>query len=153
MFHRFSPLLNALLVLSVAAFLAAPAPYIAPLPTHCQSERLDDMVGQMIMVGFPGDDDTDQGVRAVRTLLNEGTVGGVVLFPDNIRSRTQVKNLIAFLRNARSNPPPFIAVDQEGGKVQRLRPWNGFKSFPSAASVARDPSFASSDRVCRLQPL
>ncbi len=150
MFDRFSPVLNALLVLLAAAFLAAPAPYSPPLPAHCETGRLGEMVGQMIMVGFPGDDETDEGVKAVRAQLNQGTVGGVVLFPENIRSRTQVKNLIAFLRNARSNPRPFIAVDQEGGAVQRLRPWNGFKSFPAAADVARNPSLASSEAAERL---
>ena len=108
------------------------------------------MVGQMIMVGFPGDDENDEGVRAVRAQLNEGTIGGVVLFPANINGRKQVKHLIAFLRNARSNPRPFIAVDQEGGTVQRLKPWNGFKWFPSAASVARNPSFGSREAAERL---
>lgn len=108
------------------------------------------MVGQMIMVGFPGDDENDNGVRAVRAQLNKGTIGGVVLFPENISSRRQVKHLIAFLRNARSNPRPFIAVDQEGGAVQRLKPWNGFKWFPSAAHVGRDPSFADQEAAERL---
>lgn len=108
------------------------------------------MIGQMILVGFPGDDENDEGVKAVRAQLNTGIVGGVVLFPENIRSREQVKNLIAFLRNAKSNPRPFIAVDQEGGKVQRLNPWNGFKWIPAPASVARNPSFAAPEAAERL---
>ena len=108
------------------------------------------MVGQMIMVGFPGDNENEKGVRAVREQLNKGTIGGVVLFPANINSRRQVKHLNAYLRNARSDPQPFIAVDQEGGTVQRLKPWNGFKWFPSAAQVARNPSFASREAAERL---
>jgi beta-N-acetylhexosaminidase len=89
-------------------------------------------------------------VKAVRAQLNKGTIGGVLLFPENIHRRKQLKHLIAFLRNAHSNPRPFIAVDQEGGKVQRLNPWNGFKWFPSAAKVARDPSYASPEAAMQL---
>lgn len=142
--------LKVLLALSLVGGAAAPAPHAAPVPADCGTKRLDRMVGQMILVGFPGDDENDAGVQAVRAQLNKGTIGGVVLFPENIRERTQVKHLIAFLRNARSNPQPFIAVDQEGGKVQRLNPWNGFKNVPSAAKVARNPSFASPEAAQAL---
>lgn len=152
MFPQFSPAfaLKALLTLSLAVCVAAPAPYAAPIPAGCGSKRLDRMVGQMILVGFPGDDENDAGVKAVRAQLNKGTIGGVVLFPENIHRRKQLKHLIAFLRNAHSNPRPFIAVDQEGGKVQRLNPWNGFKWFPSAAKVAGNPSYASPEAAMRL---
>ncbi len=111
---------------------------------------LDSMIGQMIMVGFPGTEDTDKGVIAVREQLAGGVIGGVVLYPENIRSEQQVSALNAFLRNARSSPIPFIAVDQEGGKVQRLSRENGFSYFPSARSVGQNPSFASPDGAQRL---
>jgi len=151
MSRQLSPMiaLKAPLCLALAIFVAAPT-QAAPVPASCGSERLDHMIGQMILVGFPGNDENDEGVKAVRTQLNKGTIGGVVLFPENIRSREQVKNLIAFLRNANSNPRPFIAVDQEGGKVQRLNPWNGFKWIPAAAKVASNPSFAAPDAAERL---
>jgi beta-N-acetylhexosaminidase len=142
--------LKMLLTLCLALCVAAPAPSAAPIPTGCGTERVDRMVGQMIMVGFPGDDENDAGVRAVREQLNKGIIGGVVLFPENIHRRKQVKHLIAFLRNAHSDPRPFIAVDQEGGKVQRLNPWNGFKWVPAPAKVAANPSFASPDAAERL---
>ena len=45
--------LKAPLVLSLALCVAAPAPSAAPIPTGCGTERLDRMVGQMILVGFP----------------------------------------------------------------------------------------------------
>lgn len=101
------------------------------------ADRLDTMIGQMIMVGFLGDDERDEGVIAVREHLAKGIVGGVVLFPENIVSPRQLRHLTAYLRNARSNPVPFIAVDQEGGKVQRLSRRNGHRGFPSARSVGR----------------
>ena len=48
------------------------------------------------------------------------------------------------------DPIPFIAVDQEGGLVQRLTRRNGFSNFPSARSVGRNPSYASPESVVRL---
>ena len=113
-------------------------------------ELLDTMIGQMIMVGFTGSSERDGGVAAVRDQLNKGTIGGVVLYPENIRSSEQLRSLTAFLRNAKSSPVPFVAVDQEGGLVQRLTRRNGHRYFPSAFSVGRNPSFASSDSAEKL---
>src|SRR3989337_3789685 len=76
---------------------------------------LDAMIGQMIMVGFAGDNERDPGVVAVRDQLAKGIIGGVVFYPENISSPQQLRNLIAVFRNARSNPAPFIAADQSGG--------------------------------------
>jgi beta-N-acetylhexosaminidase len=115
-----------------------------------EAAELDSMIGQMIMVGFAGTEVNDPGVASARDQLGEGTIGGVVLYPENIRSPQQITALTAFLRNARSSPVPFIAVDQEGGKVQRLSRENGHSYFPSARSVGRNPSFATPDGAQRL---
>jgi beta-N-acetylhexosaminidase len=111
---------------------------------------LDTMIGQMIMVGFIGADERKSGVMAVRDQLAKGVIGGVVLYPENIGSQTELRALTAFLRNAKSSPPPFIAVDQEGGLVQRLTRRDGYAYFPSARSVGRNPSFASPESAIRL---
>lgn len=59
-----------------------------------------------------------------RHLLGDPLVGGVILFSRNIESGAQVKALCASLRAVR--PDVLIAVDQEGGRVQRLRgDWTG----------------------------
>jgi beta-N-acetylhexosaminidase len=111
---------------------------------------LDAMIGQMIMVGFLGSSERDPGVAAVRQQLSQGIVGGVVVYPDNIRKTGELRALTAFLRNAKSSPVPFIAVDQEGGHVQRLARRNGYRYFPSALSVGRNPSYASLDSAVKL---
>ena len=108
------------------------------------------MIGQMILVGFTGDNERDQGVMAVRTQLAQGTIGGVVLYPDNIRSVQQLRLLTAFLANAKSELVPLIAVDQEGGVVQRLTRRKGYVYFPSARDVARDPRLRTPDGARRL---
>ena len=111
---------------------------------------LDVMIGQMIMVGFIGSSERDPGVAAVRDQLSKGIVGGVVVYPENIGKPDELRALTAFLRNAKSTPRPFIAVDQEGGHVQRLTRRNGYRYFPSALSVGRNPSYASLDNAVRL---
>lgn len=111
---------------------------------------LDAMIGQMLMVGFAGSSDRDAGVSAARYQLANGIIGGVVLYPENIGAPNQLRALTAFLRNATNSPPPFIAVDQEGGRVQRLTRRNGHTYFPSALSVGRNPSFAAPENAQRL---
>jgi beta-N-acetylhexosaminidase len=144
------PLLKTVLAAICLLCVAGAAQRAASSPTDCEDAPLESMIGQLIMVGFPGDDERDAGVAAAREQLAKGLIGGVVLYPDNIGSRQDLRNLIAFLRNARSDPAPFIAVDQEGGKVQRLTRHNGFRYFPSAWSVARNPSFSTPGAAERL---
>ena len=119
-------------------------------PPPPADKRLDAMIGQLIMVGFLGHDERDRGVMAVRDQLADGTIGGVVLYPENIGPPNELRTLTAFLRNAKSSMVPFIAVDQEGGLVQRLTRRNGHHYFPSASSVGRNPSYAVGDSAEKL---
>lgn len=60
-------------------------------------------------------------------LLQAPQVGGVILFARNIESPRQVRELTDHMRSVR--PEILIAVDQEGGRVQRLR--QGFTALPA----------------------
>ncbi len=64
---------------------------------------------------------------ADRDLLREPAVGGVILFTRNFESVEQVTDLVAQIRALRS-PPLLLAVDHEGGRVQRFR--DGFTVMP-----------------------
>ncbi len=55
-----------------------------------------------------------------RELLKHPLVGGIILFTRNFESREQVTQLIAEVRSVRK-PPLLVAVDYEGGRVQRFR--------------------------------
>jgi len=72
-----------------------------------------------------------------KLLLNQH-VGGVILFARNISSRNQVQELCKEIRQI--NPGLLIAVDQEGGRVQRLK--EGYTNLPSMQKLA---SFLNSD--------
>lgn len=61
-----------------------------------------------------------------KTLLQHPQVGGVILFARNFESRQQVQALVAEVRAVR--PELLLAVDQEGGRVQRFR--DGFTRLP-----------------------
>jgi beta-N-acetylhexosaminidase len=141
---------NPLDVLAALAAGAAKSVISAFSTPETDASLLNRQIGQMIMVGFAGVGEKDAGVAAVRNELAEGVIGGVVLYPENIRSAKQLKNLNSFLANAKSDPIPLIAVDQEGGLVQRLTRWNGYTNFPSARNVGRNPSYSTPESVVRL---
>jgi beta-N-acetylhexosaminidase len=71
---------------------------------------------------------------ADRDLLREPSVGGVVLFSRNYESPSQLSDLVAAIRALRS-PPLLIAVDHEGGRVQRFR--EGFSAIPPMRRLGR----------------
>lgn len=64
---------------------------------------------------------------ADRELLREPAIGGIILFSRNYASLTQLADLVAEIRALRS-PPLLVAVDHEGGRVQRFR--DGFTAIP-----------------------
>ena len=141
---------NPLDVLAALAAGAAKSVIAAFSTPETDASLLDRQIGRMIMVGFAGTGEKDAGVIAVRNQLAEGVIGGVVLYPENICSAKQLKNLTAYFGNAKSDPVPFIAVDQEGGLVSRLTRRNGYTNFPSARNVGRNPSYSTPESVVRL---
>ncbi len=77
--------------------------------------------GQLLFCGFEGTAVPDD----LAALVSDGRIGGVILFARNIESPTQLRALTRDLhRLAPEGAPLLIAIDQEGGRVQRLRsPW------------------------------
>lgn len=99
-----------------------------------RSEAAIDM-GQLFMVGIPGphlDKETDH-------LIREDRVGGIILFSRNIEDPVQLAALCRDLQTValkRQGFPLFLAVDQEGGRVARLK--EPFTSFPGNAAIGMD---------------
>jgi beta-N-acetylhexosaminidase len=109
---------------------------------------LEQKVGQMFMVGFgnPGDQPAYEINDQIRTLIQEKHVGGVILFGRNVESPEQVGKLTGELQtmalSSSSGIPLFVAIDQEGGPIIRIR--KGVTLFPGnmALGATRDPNLA-----------
>jgi beta-N-acetylhexosaminidase len=97
-----------------------------PAPTH---RRL----GQLLVGSLPGPTVTPEW----RALVREFEIGGVTLFARNVESPEQVADLTAELRALTPSgaPPPWVSVDQEGGRVARLRA--PFTEWPPMAALGR----------------
>ncbi len=72
---------------------------------------------------------------ADRDLIKEPAVGGVILFSRNYESPEQITDLVAKIRALKS-PPVLIAVDHEGGRVQRFR--DGFSRIPAMRHIGHE---------------
>ncbi len=124
---------NALIALGACAIFAAqPAPRAAAADVS-----LEAMIGQMIMVGFVGTGPGDPWPETLVGQIAGGEVGGVLFLKRNVTDRQSVRALNAAFLAAGGATPPLLAVDQEGGIVQRLTAGAGFAERPSARDVAR----------------
>src|SRR6266403_922078 len=75
-----------------------------------------DSIGQLIMTGVPGKELDAETVRLFRRVQP----GAYILFGRNLQNATQLRKLIDDLRDL-SDIEPIITIDQEGGRVSRLR--------------------------------
>lgn len=79
-----------------------------------------------------------------RQLLRQPEVGGLILFARNIETARQVQELCRAIRAVR--PDILLAVDQEGGRVQRLR--SGFVRLPAMREFASRPDALRLAQAC-----
>ncbi|MCX7875085.1 MAG: T9SS type A sorting domain-containing protein [Melioribacteraceae bacterium] len=100
---------------------------ITLLNSVIHSQTLKDKIAQMVWVGFSGTKLND----TIKIDLSKRNVGGIILFASNISNPTQVKLLNDTIKMI-AKTKPFIAVDQEGGKVARLNGSNGFMNTYTA---------------------
>lgn len=148
----FATLAFLIMCLSVGAVPAGGGARDGTPPT---APSLDRMLGAMLMCGFRGTElaPDDPFLAAVAA----GRVGNVILFDRdmatggerNIRSPEQVRRLTGALR-AVAPGPLFIAVDQEGGQVRRLRPQKGFADLPSAQRLGQGSAAATLEAATLL---
>jgi len=107
-------------------------------------EQLKEEIGQMIMIGFRGTETKDDS--DIYKIIKDVKIGGVVLFdydtpsnsfPRNIINYQQTKKLISDIQKY-STTPMFVAVDAEGGNVNRLKQKYGFLPIVSAEKMGQD---------------
>ncbi|MCP4673732.1 MAG: glycoside hydrolase family 3 protein [Desulfobacula sp.] len=101
------------------------------------------MAGQRLMLGFDGIELNDD----LKYIINQIKACGIILFKRNIETPAQVAALCRGCQEYAKTcglPPLFIAVDQEGGSVARLKePFTIFKGNPFIESVDDAKNFAS----------
>lgn len=105
--------------------------YITPKNTS-----LEDKIGQMLMFGFSGKYTSDPGVKSLLNHIDKYKIGSILFLSENIESPDQLKELMNVLPVQSPKTPLWLAIDQEGGYVQRLSPKKGFKGYPAAFEVS-----------------
>lgn len=93
------------------------------------ASELDRLAARLLCVGFPATEPSE----GVLKLIDRG-VGGVVFFARNVSEKPEgVASLIGQLKAHAGERPLILGVDQEGGRVQRLR--SGFSEFPAMRAL------------------
>lgn len=126
-----------------------PAPALTTAPTRpCQPAPLEARAAAVLVLGIGQATTSDAPVAAQVAALG---VGGIVLLGPNVVDTTQVTALIDGLRR-RAPHRLLISVDEEGGRVSRLRPIIG--PTPSARVLGQRPladiTAAAADRAAIL---
>lgn len=117
--------------------------------TPVSNPTLREQLGQMLMVGFRGS--RPEECSLILRDIREHHIGTVVLFDQemadrsagrrNVESPSQLRELITSLQAA-ARTPLLVAIDQEGGRVNRLKPAYGFPETLSHEELGRldDPA-------------
>jgi beta-N-acetylhexosaminidase len=127
---------------------------------HNRQPSLREKIGQMLLAGFRGYEVSDQHPLARDLAAHH--LGGVILYDEetadptltgrNIKSRGQVKALVESLQR-RARTPLLVAIDQEGGLVNRLKPVYGFPetiSHEELGTINRpEQTFAHAQQTAR----
>ena len=92
-------------------------------------DALREKIGQLVLIGCQGESLTSDQ----QLLLEEYQFAGVILFRSNCTSPAQLVSLCRSIWQSFDAIPPFITIDQEGGRVQRLSA--PFSHFPAAADI------------------
>ncbi len=98
-------------------------------------DSLDIKIGQMILIGFPGQKVDQQVLNDIKS----GKVGSIIIFEKNIppqNSFEELKKINAAYQNAASIPL-IISIDQEGGSVNRLKEKYGFPRSITADAMGK----------------
>jgi len=100
-------------------------------------------IGQLLIGSFPGTTVSPE----LRTLAREFNLGGAILFSRNVEAPEQVAELAADVEALGRETPAWVSVDQEGGRVARLK--EPFTRWPPMAVLGRSGSDELAVRFAR----
>src|SRR2546422_7463726 len=93
---------------------------------------ISDLAGQSLIVGF---ERTTLDAASIAA-LSDLRPAGFILFARNLKERPQIRDLMEDLR--RLFTPRLVCIDQEGGRVDRLRAVFPFFPSPESLALSRD---------------
>lgn len=120
---------------SINRFIAALSLTSVALSGYAQQDSLGIKIGQMIEIGFPKAEVDQKVLEEVR----QGKVGAVIIFEKNIpptNSFNGLKKITWTYQNA-ATIPLLISIDQEGGRVNRLKTKYGFPASITAEAMGK----------------
>jgi beta-N-acetylhexosaminidase len=100
-------------------------------------------IGQLLIAGFDG----HQIPSEMRSMAREFGLGGVILFARNVADPEQVAEVAFDAARMLPDLPPWVSVDQEGGRVARLKA--PFTEWPPMATLGRSGDAALAERFAR----
>lgn len=112
--------------------------------SHVQAQQVDSLnikIGQMLLIGFPGPS-VDPGLLED---VRKGRVGSIILFEKNIPPKNSFVALkkINWTYQQAAPVPLLIGIDQEGGRVNRLKDKYGFPRSITARAMGQAPTLDS----------
>jgi beta-N-acetylhexosaminidase len=107
--------------------------FFLPFTLSCRAQdSLEHKIGQMIMIGLPGNE-IDTGSVFYKD-IRAGRIGGITMYERHLTPTNAAENLRALIAACQEAAPTplLVAITQEGGQVNRLKPKYGFLPLPSA---------------------
>lgn len=107
---------------------------------------IQEKIGQMLMIGM----DTNYITERTRTMITKYKVGGIILYRKNFNSYQEMLELIRQLKelNKGNKIPLWIAIDQEGGRVNRMP--KEILNLPSANLIVTKTSLEEVEKSAEI---
>ena len=125
---------------------AADAPHPQPQkqPVPAVDPEINRAAGKLMIMRFSGSEPSDSGPKAIRALIHDGLIAGVMFGSDNIQSKIQLKELVKSLGQGGGEAKPLLAISEIGGAGGAFPHIKDFETWPSEREVASkgDPEYA-----------
>lgn len=111
---------------------------------YAKNPPLEDMISQMIVIGFDGQKESDKWVEQIAKDIKRAKIGGVILVDKNIQNPTQLKKLTEYLKAQNPALSLLVVTEQEGGENSAFSSKKGFIGFPSSYDMAKSKDIEES---------
>jgi beta-N-acetylhexosaminidase len=114
---------------------------------HAKTPPLEDMIAQMIIIGFDGTKEGDKWVEQIAKDIKREKVGGILITDKNVQNQAQLRKLNDYLRaQAPKGLPLIVAAEHEGGK-NFFDAKKGFSEIPSAYELFQNKDIAETEAL------